>query len=351
MRPRARAAARVRLWVSRWLRGDSGWAGESLRILLAPAEMTYAALVRLRMQLYSAGILRSLRSPIPVFSVGNLSLGGTGKTPFSAWLAGRLLERGGSPVVVSGGYGRDEVLLHRHLNPRIPMLTASRRIDAARLAASQGHDCVVVDDGFQHRRLARNCDIVLVAAESWAGTRRLLPRGPWREAPAALRRADLVIVTRKTATFERAGEVARAIAEYAPETRIGICEFAPSRVVPLHGGLESGALPLSWLDGREGVAVSTLADPEPFYEQLRSGGALIETATFPDHHEFDVDDLADLATRLRGRVLFMTWKEGVKLRSSLPRGVEGYVLEQEVRLEEASAELDHLLDEALVIAS
>ena len=186
--------ARVRAW---W-RGEGGLWGGLASVLAAGPALLFGAVVRVRNALYDRGWLPARRAPLPVVSVGNLTVGGTGKTPVAAWIVRRLSERGHRPALVSRGYGRDELALHGRWNPAVPVVASPDRAGAAREAARRGADVAVLDDGFQHRRLARDADVVLLAAEErFPG--RMLPAGPYREPSRALRRADLIVVTRKAA--------------------------------------------------------------------------------------------------------------------------------------------------------
>jgi len=349
MTPPGRAADRLRGWVPRWWRGEAGLAGTALSFLLAPAELLFRGVVAARNLLFDGGLFTARAAGVPVISVGNLSVGGTGKTPVAAWLAARLLDRGATPAIVTRGYGRDEMLLHGRLNPTIPLVADRDRMAACREAARQGCDAIVLDDGFQHRALARRLDIVLVAAEGWRARIRLLPRGGWREGTGSLKRAHLVLVTRKSASREDAELVAEDLRRVGAPASVGICRIEATGLVPLSptGGPKRSVRPLEWLRGREVVAVATLADPLPFLEQLVSFGARVEPLVFPDHHEFGRADLHHILDRSRGRALVMTWKEGVKLETMIPDSRVAYVLEQNIVLEEGGEVLEQLLERAL----
>jgi tetraacyldisaccharide 4'-kinase len=324
--------------------GGGGAAGSALRVLLAPAEAGYGAVVRARNGAYDRGWLRSERVDVPVISIGNISLGGAGKTPFAAWMARRLMEWGRRPAIALRGYGEDEILLHRELNPDVPVFRGTRRVEAAREAVAAGRDVVVLDDAFQHRALARDLDIVLVPVEGWEPRPRLVPRGPWRERPRALGRADAIVLTRKSADAARAVQVEREVARMHPRIPIIQCALLPSRLVPLHGGAARG---MDALDGRKVLGVAALAVPEPFIEHLVEAGAEVDGATYPDHHPFDANDAADLVQWAGGRMMVMTHKDAVKLRPLLPASAEAYVLEQAVTIENGADALDAALRRAL----
>src|SRR4051794_15640030 len=200
---------------------DRVWYGRdavaaATRTALLPFERLFGGIVGARDILYDAGWLPALDTPIPAVSVGNLTVGGTGKTPVSAWLARGLAARGARPAIVLRGVGGDEPLVHRALNPDIPVFTGADRVAVVREAAAMGADIAVLDDAFQHRRVGRLADLVLVSADRWTDNVRLLPAGPWREPLRAIRRATLVIVTRKSADDATVAHVHERLSEVAP---------------------------------------------------------------------------------------------------------------------------------------
>jgi tetraacyldisaccharide 4'-kinase len=310
----------MRAFVTRLWAGEVGTAGRLLDAALLPAEWLFRGVVAARNAAFDRGMIGVERVDVPVISVGNVGVGGAGKTPFAAWLAGRLREWGHTPGIALRGYGEDEVLLHRELNPGLRVAAAARRVEAARELVAAGCDVVVLDDGFQHRRLARDLDVVLVAAEAWDPSPRLLPRGPWREGPSALARADAIVVTRKSADATRAGEVAAEVPRAAPGMPVAICHLAADRLAPLHGG---AALDLAWLRDRDVLAVAALAHPGPFFDALRQAGARVEEAAYPDHHPFTPTDAQRIMARATGRTIVMTHKDAVKLRTLLPPSTGG----------------------------
>jgi tetraacyldisaccharide 4'-kinase len=324
--------------------GGGGAAGAVLRLLLAPAEAAYAGVVAARNGAYDRGWLRSERVDVPVISIGNVSVGGAGKTPFAAWVARRLRQWGRRPAIALRGYGDDEILVHRELNPDIPVFRGKRRVEAAREAAAAGCDAVVLDDAFQHRALARDLDIVLVPVEGWEARPRLVPRGPWRESPRALARADLIVLTRKSADAARAAQVGVEVMRMHPGKPVIRCALLPSRLVPLHGG---AARDVGALAGLRVLAVAALAVPEPFVHHLREAGAEVEALTYPDHHPFTEADAADIMARATRRTIVMTHKDAVKLRALLPPSTEAYVLEQSVTIESGADALEAALRRAL----
>lgn len=312
--------------------------------VLAPAGWGYAAVAALRNSMYDHGILRSYAPAIPALSLGNLSVGGTGKTPVAAWAAAWLAHAGARPAVVLRGYGDDEPLVHAKLNPELIVVTKADRVRGVAEARALGADCAILDDAFQHRRLRRTADWVLVAAEQWRPGLRSLPAGPLREPASSLRRADLLIVTRKSAARERADEVAEAL---APRLRAGggvaVCHLTPYAVVDARSGHRE---PLSWLQGREITAVAAVGAPESFFAQLASHGARLEPIAFPDHHAFDARDVARIIgiAASRGGVL-CTLKDAVKLAPLWPpSGPPLWYVSQRVVVERGGAALDASLE-------
>jgi tetraacyldisaccharide 4'-kinase len=300
------------------------WYGESSgarlgRAALWPAEQLYSAAVRLRGAMYDRGVLRTMEAPVPVLSVGNLTVGGTGKTPVAAWAVSQLRERGAHPAVVLRGYGDDEPRVHELLNPDATVVRDANRVRGARTAQAAGADCVVLDDAFQHRRIARTADWVLVSAERVSRTTHVLPAGPLREPPAALGRADLAIVTRKTATLERAVAVAERI-ESAAHTPAAIVHLTPDSLVDAHEGTRRA---LEHLRGARVVAVAGVGEPEAFFTQVRELGARdVRSVAFRDHHAFTAADVARLLHfAASADAVVCTLKDAVKLAPQWPARV------------------------------
>lgn len=310
--------------------------------LLAPAEGLFRVAVRIRDLAYNKGLIRSQDAPIPVISVGNLTVGGTGKTPFCRKLVEDLRGRGTRPAVVHGGYGADEPALHRLWNPDIPVTVGADRTRAIREAVEAGAEIAVLDDGFQHRRLARDLDLVLVAAETWDDRPRLLPRGPWREPPRALRRADAAVITRRTASQDEARRVGAVIQNRYGVPTLGV-RLEATRWRPVGGTTAPG--PTGAV-----VAVAALAEPEAFLDNARAAGAdITDSALFRDHHEYTDAEIRDLIELADGRPLVTTEKDWVKLAASEPPSM-GWVLLQHAVVEWGDDVLDAGIRRTLQIA-
>lgn len=288
-------------------RGEAGAGGRMISLLSLPLSTLYGGVVATRNAVFDRELLPAHRAPVPVVSVGNLAVGGTGKTPVAAWLVRMLLEAGARPALVARGYGEDELALHRLWNPDAPVHSDPDRVAACRAAALGGARSVVLDDGFQHRRLARDLDIVLLAAEhAFPGP--LLPRGRFREPAAALDRADAVIVTRRTASPQRADELVEDVAHRAPHVLLARLDLVPGRWVDLDGK------PVETPAG-DALAVTAVAGPDDFVELVREvSGAHPELLAFPDHHPYDAGDAERIVRAAGPRPVVTTEKDAVKLR-------------------------------------
>ena len=319
--------------------GDGVLAGTS-RAVLWPLECLFGALS-------SAAGARKARTAghtaVPTVSVGNLTVGGTGKTPVAAWFAERLVGMGFSPAILLRGYGGDEPLVHAHLNPGVQVLVDPVRRRSGKRALAQGATALVLDDAFQHRQMPRDVDVVLVSADSWDGRVRLLPAGPFREPLSALRRAHLVLVTRKAVSGARAREVAQAVGAVAGRVPVAVAYLAPDQLVPWSGG---SAEPVTALRGQRILAISGVGAPAAFAAQLRAAGAEVQAMPFADHHAFSPADVRAIVARAAGadRVV-CTLKDAVKVGPQWPPEVQRlWYLSQTVMWEAGREGVEALLD-------
>lgn len=318
-----------RIWQRRGL-------GAVVRPALLPLSALFGAAVRTRSALYRWRIRRGRELPAAVVSVGNLSVGGTGKTPTALWVADELTRRGYRVAILSRGYGgtvrtptlvgteaRDglpatddwreigdeAVLLARRFGG--PVVVSRRRAEAGRKACEElGADVLVLDDGFQHLRLARDFDLVLVRSGSFTRPG-VLPAGPFREPPSALRRADAVLVTKREGEDLRTEGVPGKLPVFHGALR-------PRSLVTVVGG-EWREVEMGRLAGQRSVAVSGIADRDSFYWSLRGWGARPEDfLEFPDHHVYTLDDWKRIAHRSRGYELVVTTEKDLVKLSEYP---------------------------------
>lgn len=314
----------------------TSFGARSVRAAVAPLSWLYGGVIAARNALYDNRVLRAHAALVPVISVGNVTVGGTGKTPFSAYLVGELIAADRRPAVVMRGYGDDEMHLHARLNPGVMVITGADRVAGIRSAASRGADVVVLDDGFQHRRASRDLDVVLVSAESWSSKLRLLPAGPLREPLSAIDRADVVVVTRKSATNEDALAVVRTIRDAHPHVDVAVAALEPAALVKFSSGESTS---LGAIAGERILAVAGIADPTSFFAQLRQLGAVVTELRFRDHHDYTAADAAWIAGESTGhKYAITTEKDAVKLARVWPAdSVEPWYLSQAVRLTEGYA--------------
>lgn len=334
-----------------WL--DAAWGdhatGRAIRTLLAPAEWTYRAAIATRNVAYDRGWTASANLPVPALSIGNVSVGGTGKTPVAAWMAQRLRAAGATPGIVLRGYGHDEADVHALLNPSLVVVVDADRVAGARAAHARGCDVVVLDDAFQHRRARRDVDIVLASADvPW--TTRCLPAGPLREPWSSVRRADLVAITRKAAARDTAEALATRL------RRLGAREVAHVDLRPgdLHDAHHvTGPLALHQLEGRRILAIAGVGNPGAFFAQLRAAGAQVDPAPFPDHHAYSASDVADLLRRVPAvEHAVCTLKDAVKLRGLWPRsGPALWYVSQRVELVDGEGAIEGLVRRLLTARS
>jgi tetraacyldisaccharide 4'-kinase len=328
-----------------WYGTDPG--AKLARLALTPASLVFGGISAARDAFFDIGWMTTHHAPIPVVSVGNLTVGGTGKTPIAAWIAAGLLARGASPAVVLRGYGDDEPLVHRSLNRSIQVIVGADRLAAVARAAADGANVAVLDDAFQHRQIARDVDIVLVSADQWTKDVRLLPAGPWREPLHAVRRATLIVVTCKAAFDDDVDRVHDRLATVAPLVPRVSVRILPLDLVNAVDRID--VRPLSDLAGaRVGVVVS-IGDPTSFLAQMRALGATIDardTHVFPDHHKFTDREIADVARQFKHVDLVLcTLKDAVKLSARWPRlGPPLWYVSQHVQVDRGVGGLDSVLD-------
>lgn len=330
-------------------RKRSAWLGPVLLAL----SVLYGMAVRLRRFFYQQKVFRTRSLPCPVISVGNITLGGTGKTPAVIQIAKLLQGKGKRPVVLSRGYGGksgsrplvvsdgsaiavdahkggDEPVLIASKIPGVPVVVGADRHTAGMLAMERFRpDVLMLDDGFQHVRLKRDLNIALVDAGDPFGNGRLFPAGILREPLSALRRADIVLITRA----DRAKDLGSLRAEVRRKSgaRIFTARQAP---VDLADDRTGATRPLSALRGAPVLAFCGIARPASFFSLLRDLGAVVKAGlSYPDHYPYRDPDLATItrkAAEEKVEMIVTTEKDAVRLRELAPQGIWSLRIEQRV---------------------
>jgi tetraacyldisaccharide 4'-kinase len=297
-----------------------------VQVALWPASLVWQAIVRTRAAAYRKGFFRSKRLPGTVISIGNLTAGGTGKTPLVLWLAERLHAEGKRAAVLTRGYRgvpagpggvpqSDEVAIYRtRLQHLAELGVGANRFASGKILSRHGIEWFVLDDGFQHMQLARDVDIVLLdATDPFAGGW-MIPAGLLREPKSALARADIIIVTRspKTPAIE-------TIVQRITHVPIfhAVTELLDVVKIPTHAShpLE----PLAGWREKEAFAFCGIGNPQAFFDDLsRWGGSVSGHSSFPDHHTYTQRDIEKLETRAHdsgAEIMLCTEKDIFNLRN------------------------------------
>jgi tetraacyldisaccharide 4'-kinase len=315
----------------------------AVTLALSPLSVLYGAAVKARRSLYQSRRLQQHRLSAPVISVGNLTVGGTGKTPLVSWIARQLAQSGKNVCVLTRGYGRQAInerfvvsdglsvssdheragdeplLLAERLKGLAAVVADRNRVSAARWAIENlDSDLFILDDGFQHLQLARELDILTIDAMDPWGNGRLLPAGTLRESPVELRRADCVVITR--ADDPKAAEKVRSeIATYSLNCPVFFSRMSLSGVRPLGAGLNDSRTNAGEIQASRIGAFCGIGNPKSFFALLaRNGFDVAGTHSFRDHHKYsqgDIDRVVRASIARGAELLLTTAKDEVKLRS------------------------------------
>lgn len=316
---------------------------------LSVLSWAYRAALAVRDRAYRWGVLPTGRLPCPVISVGNLTLGGTGKTPMVELVARTLQELGAVPAVLSRGYGRntrgvhvvadregiraeartggDEPRLLAERLPGVPVVVGENRYEAGRVAVERcGATALVLDDGFQHRTLAKDFEILVVSGRAPWGNARVFPRGMLREPLTAIERAHAVVVTNPVAP-EALAEVTATVRRHHATAPVLAARYELEEASePLRGR----RVPVAELAGRRLLAFAGLGSPEGFADTVDATGIRrVGLVEFPDHHWFTPSDVAELARDARAagaQGLVTTEKDWVRMREVTPPTLPLWVL-------------------------
>ncbi len=335
-----------------WLTGPNPtWLQRLARIVLRAGCIPYGIAVTARNLLFDWGLKRSQTCGVPVVSIGNLSVGGTGKSPMVAWIATWFRDRGRKVAILSRGYGQlgdgrnDEALELEAKLPDVLHLQNRDRVGSARCAVEEYESQVLVlDDGFQHRRLARDLDIVLIDATDPPPARLLMPAGLRREPIWCLRRAQAVVFTRAD-QVDRQG-LDQMIAQTRDRFPHLVCATAVHRATTLVE-YPDRRLALNHLVGTRVLAFCGIGNPEAFFSTLgRLGAELVDRRAWPDHHAYSSEDFEWLANWSNGHgdtKLVCTMKDWVKIRRAKIGAFPLWALAIELEFIDGLADIEALL--------
>ena len=320
---------------------------------LSVIAIPYESLIRLRNYGYDHSILTVKKASAPVISVGNLTLGGTGKTPLVAWLAHWFAQHNKKPAIISRGYKAktgqlsDEAAELKILLPTVPHYANKQRIIVAREAVAKGSDVLLLDDGFQHRQISRDLNLVTIDATDPFGCNRLFPRGLLREPLWGLKRADALVLTRTDqVSIKTRNEIQEQCFQFVGshdkpwiET-----EHRPSNLRLVDGTTQ----PLKTLQDKRILSLSAIGNPAAFHRTLTTlGHEPVATLTFPDHHTYTTDDIHRISEETESvgaEIIVTTLKDLVKLPLASVRNRPLCALEIGIQFQTGLQDLEYLLN-------
>ena len=318
----------------------TGIAAQLLRGGLQFLEIPYCSIVSVRNTLYDRRILPIHRFSAPIISVGNLTLGGTGKSPMVGWLCRFFLEQNMRPGLISRGYGKgknegnDEFLEMSRRFPTVPHIQYRDRAKAIQqLLQTKQVDILILDDAFQHRQVARNIDMVLLDATAPFGFEHVFPRGTLRESLGSLGRANMGLLTRSNLVSEaERQEIRRRVLSINPNIIWGETVHEPTSLVSLES---FDVTPIESVSGQSALAFCGIGNPAAFRHTLEQCGVRVaDLIPFPDHYHYTSGDLKHLgrsAKELGVDLLLCTMKDLVKLDRSVGTGLPLWAVSIEIR--------------------
>jgi len=314
-----------------------------LRWVLLPLSWIYREIVRVRVWMYAKGVLKQRRVNTPVISVGNLTVGGTGKTPMVIWLAERLLAQGNRVGILTRGYkGRegtsDEIeQMKVRLQARVQFGVGKNRYEQALRLEQIGVDVLLMDDGFQHLQLARDLNILLLDASQPLTNESLLPAGRLREPLSEMGRADLLVFTR-TETSPGAKDAIAKLNDYP------VFSAATKLLGFRRLGLDNSLVPAEQLGVGPFFSFCGIGNPQAFFEDLKNWGlSNADTRIFPDHHRYSAADTVEIQTAARSvgaHALLTTEKDAQNLTGVELRDLPAFVAVIELQIAKEEAFLD-----------
>lgn len=297
-----------------------GFIASIVRLILSLLSFVYFLIVEIRDILYRIGIARAYSLPRPVVSVGNITVGGTGKTPLVEALAKKISSRGKKSCILMRGYGADEDKIFKEVIPSVPVCVGKDRVEAARqFLAGNSADIFILDDGFQYRRLKRDLDIVALDATGPFGNGRLLPRGILREPLSALRRADILVLTKADlADDEELDELRKRACLINKDALIVEAKHKP---LHFYNIVTAGMLQLEWVRAKKVASCCGIGNPSSFEDTLeRLGASVVRSHRFEDHHKYtseDLENIFDDCENFYVDTIVMTQKDLVNMQNIL----------------------------------
>ena len=334
--------------LAHWVWWSGAAPARATRGVLLPFAFVYRTVMSARAKAYARGWLRHRPLPLPSVAIGNLAVGGAGKTPLAAWVAAFFARSGVKPGILLRGYRGDEQAVHQRLVPEAVVVPDANRLAGARKARAQGARVLVLDDAYQRLNVGRDVNIAVVSTESspprhvaWP-----LPAGPWREDWSALGRADVIVVTRRRAAVAESRALAARIAARWPNAAVATVQLAIAGLAGLRSGKR---VELSSLAKQRVLVAAGIADPVSFAAQVRAFGASVHLMAYQDHHAYSRADIARLAQAAKDAdYVVVTEKDAVKLRSRWPEDApEPLVAQLALRWESNGDAVERILEGVL----
>ncbi|MNK26212.1 Tetraacyldisaccharide 4'-kinase [compost metagenome] len=321
-----------------------------MKLLLRPLSLIYSQVVEMKNSLYDKGVIAAYKAPVPVVSIGNLTVGGTGKTPITDYLLKNLVKDGKRVAVVSRSYradvgapslvevelpnaaryyGDEPVLLAQH-NPDVDIYVGPSKWQTAAYAASEGSfDVMIVDDGFQHRKLHRDFNIVILDATEKLENYEVVPEGRGRESWASLQRADVIVISKTNLASE---EELKLLEQRLPEGKDVL--YFGYQIKEIRDSRTEVQLKREQLQGKTLFLVSAIARPDVFEKMMREMAGISKSSLhFRDHHQYTDQDVKKILTAFKesgADFLVTTAKDAVKLRPLMPKEETLWVTDLEV---------------------
>ena len=327
----------------------SNFIGSIIKFFLLLLSYVYYLVIEIRRRLYSCGLFRTSKLDCKVISVGNITLGGTGKTPLVEFLAKELEKRGRKVAVLGQGFLGDEGAFLKEKLGDIPLLIGKNRIKTGKQAIEKYKaDTLILDDAFQYQRLNRNLDIVLIDATNLFGNGYLLPRGFLREPIKNLKRADFFILTKTNlAEEEEVFLLKEKLAKQFPEIPLAEAEYKPICLFDL---LKNEKKDLKDLTFQEASVFSAIGNPEAFRSTAKGFCRVKTEVVFPDHHQYiskDIKKIINSCSQKNIHIIVTTEKDAVKIKDFLhlfPDSLSLFSLEMRMEIVQGKEKLNAVIN-------